>query len=74
MTREEIEARALRLSAKERARLASRLLESLEVLSEEEGDELWSEEAARRDAGLDKDPSSLRPAGEVHRDARSRLK
>jgi hypothetical protein len=74
MTIEELEAQALKLDAKARARLAGRLLESLENLSEEENAQLWAEEAQRRDADLDADPTSGRPADDVLREARSRLK
>jgi hypothetical protein len=71
---EELEAQALKLDPKGRARLASKLLSSLEDLSEEENAQLWAEEARRRDADLDADPGSARPADEVLRDARLRLK
>lgn len=73
MTNEEIEAAALRLDPRPRARLASRLIESLEVLSTKENTEMWVEEALRRDAELDADPSTGRTAAEVYRDARARL-
>jgi len=39
---------ALTLSAGDRARLAERLLDSLDELSEEESERLWAEEAERR--------------------------
>jgi len=65
---------ALKLSVTERARLAETLLESLDALSEEEHRHLWTEEAARRDAELDSDPSRGRAASEVFRDARARLR
>lgn len=74
MTIEEIEAQALRLDPKARARLAGKLLESLEDLSKEENAQLWAEEAQRRDTELDSDPGAGRPATDVLRDARSRLK
>ena len=50
MSVEEIEAQALQLDPKDRARLAAKLLASLETLSEQENDRLWAEEAERRDA------------------------
>src|SRR5262245_13456346 len=53
MSIEQIEAEALKLDPKSRARLAEKLLESLEQLSEEESDRLWTEEALRRDADWD---------------------
>ncbi len=74
MTIEELEAQALKLDPKARARLAGKLLKSLEDLSEEENAQLWAEEAERRDADLDVHSGSGRPADEVLRDARSRLK
>ena len=70
----DLETEALKLPIAERARLAETLLESLDVLSEEEHRRLWTEEAARRDADLEADPSRGRPAADVFRDARSRLK
>lgn len=65
---------ALKLPVTERAHLAETLLESLDALSEAEHHDLWTEEAARRDAELDSDPSRGRPAAEVFRDARARLR
>jgi len=74
MSIEEIEAEALKLEPKARARLAERLLESLEALSDEENDRLWSEEAERRDADWDTTPGGARRATDVLRDARAKLK
>ena len=74
MTIKEIEAEALKLEPKARARLAGKLLESLEDLSEEENAVLWGEEAERRDADMAANPALGRPAADVMRDARSRLK
>ena len=70
----DLEAEALKLSVVERARLAEKLLESLDVLTEDEHRRLWTEEAARRDAELDADPSRGRSAEDVFRDARARLR
>ena len=50
MSIEEIEAEALKLDPQARARLAEKLLESLETLSDQENERLWAEEADRRDA------------------------
>lgn len=69
----DLETEALKLSAPERARLAEVLLESLDSLSDEEHTRLWVEEAMRRDAELDADPSRGRLAEDVFRDARARL-
>ncbi len=74
MSIEEIEAEALKLAPQARARLAERLLESLEALSDEENEALWAEEADRRDADWDLPPGSGRPAADVLRDARAKLK
>ena len=46
MTLDDVEAEALKLEASARARLATKLLASLESLSEEENLRLWAEEAA----------------------------
>ena len=74
MSREELEAEALKLDPKARARLAGKLLESLEELSDEENARLWAEEAERRDAEMDKNPGVSFPAEEVFRDARAKLR
>lgn len=70
---DELETEALKLDPSSRARLAERLLESLEALSEEENARLWAEEAERRDRAWDADESQGRPSSEVFRDARGRL-
>ncbi len=69
----DIEAEALKLPVVDRARLAEALLKSLDALSEEDHQRLWTEEALRRDAELDADPTKGRPAAEVFRAARARL-
>jgi hypothetical protein len=70
----DLETEALKLPATERACLAKTLLESLDALSDEENRRLWIEEARRRDAELDADPSRGRPAEDVFRDAQARLR
>jgi putative addiction module component (TIGR02574 family) len=74
MSTEELESEALKLAPQERARLAEKLLESLENLSEDENAKLWADEAIRRDQAWDADPGMGRPAAEVFGDARARLK
>ena len=74
MSTEELEVEALKLAPQERARLAEKLLESLENLSEDENAKLWADEAKRRDQAWDADPEMGRPAAEVFRDARAQLK
>ena len=73
MSREEIEAEALKLEPAARARLAERLLESLEALSEEENDRLWSEEAEWSVWHWSEGESSERSAADVVREARNKL-
>ena len=74
MSVEEIEAEALKLDPKDRARLAEKLLASLETLSDQENDRLWAEEAERRDADWESAPGTGRPAADVLRDARAKLR
>ncbi len=73
MTIREIEMVALELDARDRARLAERLLTSLEDLSEAEVERLWLDEAERRDQALDRGELEAFPAADVFRDLRSRL-
>lgn len=70
---DELEAEVLKLGPQARARLAERLLESLENLSDEENVKLWTEEAQRRDQAWDTSGDAGRPAADVLRAARARL-
>jgi len=74
MSIQELEAEVLKLDPKARARLAGKLLNSLEELSEEEVTQLWAKEAQRRDAQMDTDPDSELPAEDVLREAWSAFK
>lgn len=74
MTIDEIKTEALRLGPSERAQLASDLIVSLDELSEAEIEQLWLEEAIRRDAELDAGTARLIPADEVFSAARARLR
>jgi len=74
MTIKQIEAELLKLDAKSRARLAEKLLHSLEELSEAENEQLWAAEAQRRHEELLQGTASNRPASEVLRDVRNALK
>ncbi|PYO58506.1 MAG: addiction module antitoxin RelB [Candidatus Rokuibacteriota bacterium] len=74
MNIDEIEAEVLELDPQVRARLAGKLLDSLEALSDEENERLWAEEADRRDADWDSTPGCARPAADALRDARAKLK
>ena len=73
MTLEELEAEALKLNPNSRAKLATKLLASLEVLSDAEIERLWNVEALRRNEELDKGTAAVRPAEDVIRNARARL-
>ena len=74
MSTEDLEIELLKLPASDRARLAEKLLESLEHLSDEENARLWAEEAKRRDQAWDADLTMGRPGDDVFRNARARLK
>jgi hypothetical protein len=74
MTIDDIEGEILKLEPRARARLARKLLESLETLSDEENERLWVDEAERRDATWDSAPGSARAAPDVLRDARANLR
>jgi putative addiction module component (TIGR02574 family) len=69
-----VEQEALRLPPEERARLAQKLLLSLETLSEEELDQAWLVEADRRARELDRGEVQPVPAEEVRRKARALLR
>ena len=71
---DELETEALKLAPAARARLAERLLESLETLSDEENARLWAEEAQRRDEAWEASGSPGQAAADVLREARARLK
>ena len=73
MTIEQVEIEALKLEPQARAKLAEKLLRSLDELSEKEIEQLWAEEAVGRDAEIDSGAASLRDAEDVFRDARSLL-
>ena len=73
MTIDDLEAAVLQLEPKARARLAERLLDSLEELSPEENARIWAEEAERRAAAIDAGMLSSRPADEVFREAWARV-
>ena len=71
MSIDDIEAEVLKLDPQARARLAKKLLASLETLSDQENEFLWVEEAERRNVDWS---SSARPAKKVLRDIRAKLK
>ncbi len=79
MSFKELEAAVMMLDQKERAQLAHSLLKSLndsdaEDLSEQEIEEMWIDEALRRDAELEAGKAKEYPLEEVLREIRSRLK
>ena len=67
----QIEEAALNLDARARARLAAKLLRSLDDIGEEEADALWAAEAERRDAEMDENEHLGRSAEDVLRDLRA---
>lgn len=73
MSIQELEAEALKLDPKSRARLAGKLLASLENLSEEENTRLWVEEAERRAMEMDTQPDVSASTKDVFREARAKL-
>jgi hypothetical protein len=71
---EELKEEALRLGPEARAKLARELLASLDAMSEAEIEELWVEEAIRRDEEMDNGTARAYPADEVLARARARRK
>ena len=69
-----IEHEALNLSPEDRAKLAQKLILSLDSLSKEEIKELWLIEAERRARELDRGEVQPIPAEEVRRKARALLR
>ena len=74
MSIDEFEAEALKLAPVIRARLAAKLLESLETLSDDENLLLWAAEAQRRDDAWDTAGATGQSAAAVFQEARSRLR
>lgn len=70
----DIAAEALEMPLTARAELASRLLDSLDDLTEEENDQLWAQEAGRRYAEYKAGNIEAVPAEEVFARLRSRRK
>jgi putative addiction module component (TIGR02574 family) len=71
-TVEKITQDALRLSERERAELAHRILVSLEDAAEENVDEAWDAEIEKRVDRIKEGTAKGRPADEVFRDIRAR--
>ena len=70
----ELESKALRLPRRERARLAQRLISSLDPNVDADVDKLWLQEAERRLAELKSGKVAGIPAEKVLRKARSALR
>jgi len=70
----DVESRALKLSRKKRARLAQRLISSLDQQSDANADKLWRDEAERRFTELKSGKVAGIPAGKVIKKARASLR
>jgi len=70
----DIEKEALLLSPRERARLARRLVESLDVAEDLNAEQSWLDEAERRLADYRAGVTEARPAFDVFADVERRLK
>ena len=68
-----LEKLAASLGPKERARLALRLIESLDPGIDEDTETLWLEEAERRLARYDAGETEARPANDVIAEIRNRI-
>ena len=69
-----LEAKALKLPAEQRARLAERLISSLDQQTDADCEELWIQEAERRLDELDSGRAEAIPAERVIEKARSTLR
>jgi len=69
-----LEQEALGLPPDKRAKLAQRLLQSLDELSEAEAEKLWLEEALQRAREIDAGKVSLVKPQELERRVRARIK
>ncbi len=72
MNLKEIENEALKLDPNLRAKLAEKLLQSLESLTDAENERLWAEEAVRRHEEMETG-AATRSGEDVFRDAKARL-
>jgi len=70
----ELESKALKLSRRERARLAQQLISSLDQKIDADAEKLWLEEAERRLAELKSGKVAGIPAEKVIKKARSTLR
>ena len=70
----ELESKALKLSRRDRARLAQRLISSLDEQGDTDAEKLWLEEAERRLGELKSGRAVGIPGAKVIRKARSALR
>ncbi len=70
----DLESKALKLSPRERARLAQRLISSLDQEVDADGEKLWLQEAERRLGELKSGKVTGIPADKVVKKARSTLR
>ena len=70
----DLESQALKLSRRERARLAQRLISSLDQEVDADAERLWLAEAERRLADLKSGKVAAIPAGRVIRKVRAALR
>ena len=73
VTTKDLEIEALKLPPVQRARLVRSLLASLNDVTDAEVEALWLEEAERRNAEADRDPSVEMPVDQSLREAREQL-
>ena len=69
----QIETEALKLGVRSRARLARKLLESLDPPTETDHERAWYDEAERRERELDEGKTDTIPAREMLRRLRSEI-
>jgi putative addiction module component (TIGR02574 family) len=70
----EYEAKVLKLPVEDRAILAEHLIASLDSIEDSENEQLWVKEAERRYQQYKSGNISARPASDVIRDARNKIK
>jgi putative addiction module component (TIGR02574 family) len=74
MTEKNVAAAALQLTGRQRARLAARLIASLDKVRDPGAQAAWAEEAARRDKAYRQGRHGAKPAEEVIRRLRAKLR
>ncbi len=74
MTVQNIEKQLMKLDANSRAKLATKLLSSLDELSDGENEKLWAQEALRRHEDMTHGKAKSRPADTVFKNARAQLR